>query len=93
MHYDVYRQLLYISLPNEKLVVKIRPNGENKSFTPIMETTRNETVEIVAGIMGKTCIGNKICGDGGLAVNAMLAYPKVEYFTLLFSSIFISNFC
>ena len=93
MHYDVFSQLLYVSLPNEKVVVKIRPNQENNSYLPIMENTMNKTFEIVAGIMGKTCIGNKICGDGGLAVNAMLAYPKVECFTLLFSSIFISHSC
>ena len=77
MHYDVFSQLLYVSLPNEKLVVKIRPNHENNPFSPIMENTKNKTFEIIAGIMGKTCIGNKICGDGGLAVDATLAYPKV----------------
>ena len=56
-----------------------------------MENSRNKTFEIVAGITGKTCIGNKICGDGGLAVDAILAYPKVECFTLLFSIIVICH--
>ena len=79
MHYDVYSKNLYVSLPNEKIVVKIRPNTKTDPDSPMLENSSNKTYEIIAGIVGKTCIGNKICGDGGLAVEAMLTYPKVEY--------------
>ena len=79
MHYDVYSGLLYVSLPNEKLVIKILPN-DDKNFNSPTKNIINEKYEIVAGIIGKTCIGNKRCGDGGLAVNALLAYPKVHLF-------------
>ena len=80
MHYDVYSGLLYVSLPNEKLVIKIQPNDGRNLKSPSIENNSNEKYEIIAGIVGKTCIGNKRCGDGGLAVNALLAYPKVHLF-------------
>ena len=82
MHYDIYRELLYVSLPNEKLVVKIQPNDGKNLNSPSIENISNEKYEIIAGIIGKTCIGNKKCGDGGLAVNALLAYPKVHLILL-----------
>ena len=82
MHYDVYSGLLYVSLPNEKLVIKIQPNDDKNLNSPLVENISHEKYEIIAGIIGKTCIGNKRCGDGGLAVNALLAYPKVHFFLL-----------
>ena len=78
MHYDVYSQILYVSLPNEKIVIKIEPNAKNDPVSPMTDSSSNKTYQIVAGVVGKTCIGNKICGDGGLAVDAMLTYPKVK---------------
>ena len=82
MHYDIYRDWLYVSLPNEKLVIKIQPNDDKSVNSFSIENSNNEKYEIIAGIIGKTCIGNKRCGDGGLAVNALLAYPKVHLFLL-----------
>ena len=32
----------------------------------------------IAGRAGRRCVGNKVCGDGGLATHALLAYPKVK---------------
>ena len=79
MHYDVYHELLYISLPNEKIVVKIQTNiGKNANPDLAIETVDQDSYTIVAGVIGEACIGNKICGDGGLATRAMLAYPKVS---------------
>ena len=79
MHYDIYHELLYISLPNEKIVVKIQTNdGKNDMPDLPMETVNQDSYTIVAGVIGEACIGNKICGDGGLATRATLAYPKVS---------------
>ena len=36
----------------------------------------------IAGTVGRRCIGNKACGDGGLATHALLAYPKVKMMTI-----------
>ena len=78
MHYDIYHELLYISLPNEKIVVKIQTNVRKNAMPDLpMETVDQGSYTIVAGVIGEACIGNKICGDGGLATRAMLAYPKV----------------
>ena len=77
MHYDVYKHFLYVSLPNEKLVIRMQPEKESNLSAQRTENISSEKYEIVAGIIGKTCIGNKKCGDGGLAVDATLAYPKV----------------
>ena len=78
MHYDIYRDLLYVSLPNEKLVIKIQPYDDKSVNSFSIDNSYNEKYEIIAGIIGKTCIGNKRCGDGGLALNALLACPKVN---------------
>ena len=79
MHYDIFHELLYISLPNEKVVVTIQPNLGKKTMPDLpSESTEQDFYKIVAGIIGEACIGNKICGDGGLATRATLAYPKVS---------------
>ena len=79
MHYDVYKRLLYISLPNEKIVIKLQPNiQENQMQEETVENTNPASYTRVAGVVGKTCIGNKVCGDGGLAIHALLTYPKVR---------------
>ena len=90
MHYDIYHALLYISLPNEKIVVKIQTNiGKNAMPDLPIETVDHDSYTIVAGVIGEACIGNKICGDGGLATRATLAYPKVRN---LIKNKFISEF-
>lgn len=82
MHYDVFERNLYASLPNEKIVIKIQSgirNYQQQHFTPenLMNSDK-KSYSIVAGVVGKACIGNRICGDGGLATKAFLAYPKVN---------------
>ena len=80
MHFDVYAKLLYISLPNEKIVISIRPifGKRQPSSTEDANPLNHHSYTIAAGVVGKTCIGNKVCGDGGLATNAPLVYPKVQ---------------
>ena len=64
MYYDDIKKELYISLPMEKIVVKLVP-----SKNPIL-------IDQVAGT-GEHCKGNNPCGDNGKAVEAQLTYPKV----------------
>ena len=64
MVFDVKERLLYISLPAEKLIVKVDP-----AKNPIL-------INPVAGT-GDLCRGNNPCGDEGLAIKAHLTYPKV----------------
>ena len=64
MYYDDIKKELYISLPMEKIVVKLDP-----SKNPIL-------IDQVAGT-GEHCKGNNPCGDNGKAVEAQLTYPKV----------------
>ena len=64
MIFDVKERLLYISLPAEKLIVKVDP-----AKNPIL-------INPVAGT-GDLCRGNNPCGDEGLAIKAHLTYPKV----------------
>ena len=64
MFYDDVKNELYISLPVEKIVVKLDP-----SKNPIL-------IDQVAGT-GEHCKGNNPCGDNGKAVDAELTYPKV----------------
>ena len=64
MVFDKKEKLLYISLPAEKLIVKVDP-----AKNPIL-------INPVAGT-GDPCLGNNPCGDEGLAIKAHLTYPKV----------------
>ena len=76
MLFDNLKNELYVSLPAEKLVVKLNP-----SKNPIL-------INPVAGT-GESCKGNNPCGDNGKALNAHLSYPKViktKYFLFIFIS-------
>ena len=63
LHYDTIEQMVFVSMPAEKLVIKLEPQS--------MEIT------LVAGD-SKTCRGNLQCGDGEKAKQARLSYPKVN---------------
>ena len=54
-------------------------NYQEQHFTPenVMNSD-NKSHSVVAGVPRKACIGNRICGDGGLATKAFLVYPKVN---------------
>lgn len=56
---------LYISLPAEKIVVKLDPRKHPLKPVP------------VAG-NGQACKGNSACGDNANALKAQLTYPKVN---------------
>ena len=64
MLYDIFREELYISLPTEKLVIKLDPSKNPIQINPVAGT-------------GDLCKGNNPCGDGGQALQAHLTYPKV----------------
>ena len=72
MFYDDVKKELYISLPVEKIVVKLDP-----SKNPIL-------IDQVAGT-GEHCKGNNPCGDNGKAVDAQLTYPKVVLKTYFYN--------
>jgi hypothetical protein len=114
------RRTLFVSFPNEKIVIgkqmKLDTTGVNftnvlsAAFTHSDPKSAKKTVKlsvffahsgsahvkaarrtlmkltsdaaegwfILAG-NGKPCLGNKPCGDGGLAVEANLAFPKVSF--------------
>ena len=84
LHFDVYQKVLYISLPNEKIVVMMRPgvDEQNNRFDFPGGSQLYHSQTTIAGRVGRRCIGNKVCGDGGLATHALLAYPKVKTMTL-----------
>ena len=63
LHYDTIEQMVFVSMPAEKLVIKIEP--------------QSLAITLVAGD-SKTCRGNLQCGDGEKAKQARLSYPKVN---------------
>ena len=97
MHYDAYEKHLFVSLPNEKLVIRIQPSRTSKNAQ--RDTTADQehldgdlhSYAIVAGMVGKGCLGNKKCGDGGMADEALLTYPKVGVAPLDWLLILINN--
>jgi hypothetical protein len=62
---------LFASFPNEKIVFAKKLNLENPT------DDSNDDWFSVAG-NSKQCFANQICGDGGLATEASLAFPKVS---------------
>ena len=64
------RRTLFVSFPNEKTVIGKQMN---------LDTTDAAEGWFVLAGNGKPCLGNKPCGDGGLAVEAHLAFPKVSF--------------
>ena len=63
MDFDHLSGDLFVSLPNDKKIVRINPESKQMST--------------VAG-NGRPCLGNGICGDGSIATKASLSYPKVK---------------
>ena len=78
MAFDPVVRALYVSLPIEKRVVRIRLDREG-----IVD-------EILPNFVGngKSCLqrnpGTEACGDGGAAGKAMLTYPKVRRVKTIF---------
>jgi len=69
--YNSKHKLLIVSLPNEKIVVGTQVNiSSDGAFIA------SSWFKLVGN--GKSCVGNKACGDGGEAGKAKLAYPKVR---------------
>ena len=78
--FDPIRRNLYVVLSLEKRIISIPDLGqdEDDDLTPEMFQERlRSNWELVAfrGVETPTSTG---CGDGGLAVDARLAYPKVS---------------
>ena len=51
---------------------------QNNQFDFSGDSQLHHSQTTIAGRVGRRCIGNKVCGDGGLATHALLAYPKVK---------------
>jgi hypothetical protein len=64
LYFDSSRKYLYVSLPAEKVIIKLDPAKKPIEFKP------------VAG-NGQSCRGNGVCGDESKALEAKLSYPKV----------------
>lgn len=63
--YDPSRKLIFVSLPAEKLILKVDTTMDTPAITRAVGN-------------GNACKGNGICGDGSTALNAQLTYPKVS---------------
>ena len=66
LSFDPIHNHLMVSLPAEKIILRV-----NLDFWPVK-------VDILAGQNGRSCRGNGVCGDEGLAKEATLSYPKVN---------------
>ena len=55
---------------------------QNNQFDFSGDSQLHHSQTTIAGRVGRRCVGNKVCGDGGLATHALLAYPKVKTMTL-----------
>ena len=64
LHYDSIEEKVFVSMPAEKVVIKLEP--------------RKLEISLVAGT-SQACKGNLGCGDGGKAKEAQLSYPKVRF--------------
>ena len=51
---------------------------QNNRFDFSGDSQLHHSQTTIAGMVGRKCIGNRVCGDGGLATHALLAYPKVK---------------
>ena len=51
---------------------------QNNQFDFSGDSQLHHSQTTIAGRVGRRCVGNKVCGDGGLATHALLAYPKVK---------------
>ena len=60
----------------------ITVDKQNNRFEYLGDSQLHHSQTTIAGRVGRRCIGNKVCGDGGLATHALLAYPKVEIMIL-----------
>ena len=60
----------------------ITVDKQNNRFDFSGDSQLHHSHTTIAGRVGRRCIGNKVCGDGGLATHALLAYPKVEIMIL-----------
>ena len=81
MEFDKHLNILYISLPFEKVVVKIAtldPSEEDSENAIFLRSN----FKVIAGEMNKPCrdLGRRTnnCGDGNLATKSRLAFPKVS---------------
>ena len=76
--FDRYGRRLFASLPSEMRIIAL-----NVDSAPADREWYG-----VAG-NGKSCTKVRRCGDGGLAVDAKLTYPKVVYKAAFFRVLFI----